>query len=82
MTLWILFCRMTEKMDMLFTFYAQDREHAERRAEDILKEYPYQRFDLKAYPGGFRMAFTKLPGTIEKDVQQRDRPLPDAESFF
>jgi hypothetical protein len=25
MTLWILFCRMTEKVDMLFTFYAQDR---------------------------------------------------------
>ena len=26
MTLWILFCRMTEKMDMLFTFYAIDHE--------------------------------------------------------
>lgn len=39
MTLWILFCRMTRKIDTLFPFYARDREHAERRAEEILKEY-------------------------------------------
>jgi hypothetical protein len=46
MTLWILYCRMTAKMDILFTFYAQDREHAEGKAEEILletspKEYIY-----------------------------------------
>ena len=69
MTLWILFCRMTAKADMLFTFYAQDREHAERRAEDILKEYQYERLDLKAYPHGFRIAFTDLPGRIEKNTR-------------
>ncbi len=69
MILWILFCRMTEKVDMLFTFYARDRDHAEQRAEDILKEYPsYERFDLKAYSHGFRMAYRELPGTIEEDV--------------
>lgn len=68
MTLWILFCRMTKKVDMLFTFYAQDHEHAERKAEKVLKEYGYERIDLKAYPHGFRAAFTDLPGTIEKEV--------------
>jgi hypothetical protein len=67
MTLWILFCRMNEKMDMLFTFYARDREHAEGKAEEILKEYSYERLDLKAYPHGFRIAFTDLLGTIEED---------------
>jgi len=67
-TLWILFCHRTEKMDALFTFYAKDREHAEQRAEEILKEYPYKRFDLKAYPHGFRIALTELPGTIGEDA--------------
>ena len=37
MTLWILICRMTEKWDTLFTFYACDREHAERKAEELLR---------------------------------------------
>lgn len=67
MTLWILFCRMTAKVDILFTFYAQDREHAEGKTEEILKKYSYERLDLKAYPRGFRMAFSDLPGTIEED---------------
>jgi hypothetical protein len=68
MTLWILFCRRTEKADMLLTFYARDRGHAEQRAEEILKEYPsYKRFGLKAYPQGFRVAFSDLPGTIEEE---------------
>lgn len=66
MTLWILFCRMTEKWDTLFTFYARDREHAERRAEEILKEYGYERLDLKEYPRGFRIVMTHLPGAIEE----------------
>ena len=52
MTLWILFCRVTEKVDTLFPFYARDREHAER----------------KAYPGGFRIVMTHLPGRIEEDA--------------
>ena len=33
LTLWILFCRMTEKWDTLYTFYARDREDAERQME-------------------------------------------------
>ena len=69
MTLWILFCRMTEKMDMLFTFYAIDYEQAEHKAGEILKKYAYERFDLKAYPRGFKMALTDLPGTIEADTE-------------
>ncbi len=39
---------------MLFTFYAIDHERAEQKAEEILKKYPYERFDLKAYPHGFK----------------------------
>jgi hypothetical protein len=58
---------MNEKVDMLFTFYAQDREHAEGKAEEILKEYSYERLHLKAYPHGYRIASTDLPGTIGED---------------
>jgi len=67
MTLWILFCRMTEKWDTLFTFYARDREQAERKAEEILAKYHYERLDLKEYPCGFRIVMTHLPGRIEAD---------------
>ena len=62
MTLWILFCRMNKDADILLTFYAKDREDAEQRAEEILKEYRYERLDLKAYPCGFRMVFTDISG--------------------
>ena len=58
MTLWILFCRMSKDVDTLFTFYAKDRHHAELKAEELLDWYGYERIELKAYPGGFRMAFT------------------------
>jgi len=58
---------MNAQVDTLFTFYARDREQAEQRAEEILQEQPYERLDLKAYPCGFRMAFTHIPGTIEVD---------------
>ena len=69
MTLWILFCRVTEKVDTLFPFYAHDREHAERKAEELLKERPsYERLELKAYPAGFRIVTTHLPGRIEEDA--------------
>jgi hypothetical protein len=67
MTLWILFCRMTKEVDTLFPFYAKDREDAEHKVEDILKEYRYKPLELKEYPSGFRMAFTHIPGTIEED---------------
>jgi len=65
MTLWILFCRMNEKWDTLFTFYAKDREHAEQRAEEILRQHLYERLELKEYPYGFRMVMTHLPGKTE-----------------
>ncbi len=68
MTLWILFCRMTKDVDTLFTFYARDREQAERKAEKILEEYGYERLDLKEYPGGFRIVRMFIPGVIEGDV--------------
>ncbi|MFL5588978.1 MAG: hypothetical protein ACJ8DI_15180 [Ktedonobacteraceae bacterium] len=69
MILWILSCRVTAKADTLFTFYAKDREDAGRQAEEFLKEHPsYERLDLKAYPSGFTIVMTHLPGTIEEDV--------------
>ncbi len=68
MTLWILFCRVSKDVDTLFPFYARDREQAERKAEEILKEYPYERLDLKVYPHGFRLIMTHLPGAIEVEV--------------
>ncbi len=67
MTLWILFCRMSKNVDTLFTFYARDREDAERKAEKILAEHPYERLELKEYPRGFRMVRTYIPGVIEED---------------
>ena len=69
MTLWILFCRKSEKWDTLFTFYAKDREDAERQAEKILQEHCYERLELKEYPRGFRIVMTTLPGRIEGDTE-------------
>ena len=68
MMLWILFCRMTKDVDTLITFYAKDRHHAELKAEEILDLYGYERIELKAYPGGFRIVFTYIPGVIEGDT--------------
>lgn len=65
MTLWILFCRMNARVDTLFPFYAKDREDAEQKAEKILQEYPYERLDLKAYPGGFVIHRNRIAGMIE-----------------
>jgi hypothetical protein len=59
---------MSKDVDTLFPFYARDREQAERKAEEILGEYHYERLDLKAYPGGFRIVMTHLPGRIEADA--------------
>ena len=66
--LWILSCRISKEVNTLFPFYARDRESAERKVEEILREYPYERLDLKAYPWGFRIVFTHLPGTIEENA--------------
>jgi hypothetical protein len=65
MTLWILFCRMTKDMDILFAFYASDRDDAEQQAQGILQEHPYERLDLKEYRCGFRILLTHLPGVRE-----------------
>ncbi len=57
MMLWILFCCMTK-----------DRHHAELKAEEILNLYGYERIELKASPGGFRIVFMYIPGVIEGDI--------------
>ena len=60
---------MSKDVDTLFPFYARDREHAEQKAEELLKEHPsYERLELKAYPGGIRIVTTHLPGRIEEDT--------------
>lgn len=68
MNLWILFCRVNKDVDTLFPFYARDREEAEWKAGELLEEYPYERLDLKAFPGGFRMVRTHIPGVMEGDA--------------
>ena len=68
MTLWVLFCWMNAQIDTLFTLYARDRGDAERQAEEILQEHHYERLELKAYPHGFRLVMTHLPGRIEENV--------------
>lgn len=75
MTLWILFCRMNARVDTLFPFYAKDYEQAERKAEELLQEYPYERLELKAFPCGFRMVCIHLPGMIEKSEQPEEPTL-------
>ena len=59
---------MTKDVDTLFPFSARDREDAERKAEEVLQEHPYERLELKEYPRGFRIVMTHLPGTIEADT--------------
>ena len=69
MILWILSCRVSAQADTLFPFYAKDREDAQRQAEEILREHPtYERLNLRAFPSGFKIVMTRLPGTIEVDV--------------
>ena len=67
MTLWILFCRMPNEVDTLFTFYARDGDDAERQARELLAECGYKWIDLKAYPGGFVIHHAHIPGVIEED---------------
>jgi hypothetical protein len=66
LTLWILSCRVDARGDTLFPFYARDREQAECKAEELLREHPYERLELKEYPRGFRIVMTTLPGKIEE----------------
>ncbi len=69
MTLWILFCKMSERMDILYAFYASDRDDAEQQATKIQKEQGYERLDLKAYPNGFVMHQSRISGMMEDTVQ-------------
>jgi hypothetical protein len=55
---------MSKEMHILFPFYANDREDAEQRAREILREQPYERIDLKAYPFGFVMHRSRISGTL------------------
>lgn len=66
MILWILSCKMTEESDILFAFYAKDRQQAEQQARKIAREQGYERLDLKAYPYGFVMHRSCIAGTIEE----------------
>jgi hypothetical protein len=67
MTLWILFCRVTERMDTLFAFYAKNQEQAEQKAQEILREHHYKRIDLKVFPHGFVIHRSCLAGTVEEE---------------
>jgi hypothetical protein len=66
MTLWILSCKMSEHMDILYAFYASDRDDAERQARKIQKEQGYGRLDLKAFPYGFVMHRNRLSCMTEE----------------
>jgi hypothetical protein len=66
-TLWILSCRMSKDMDILFAFYARDRDDAEQHARKILNEQSYERIDLKVFSHGFVMHRSLIPGMIEED---------------
>lgn len=57
MILWILSCKMTETADILYAFYANDQNDAQRQASKIVREQGYEARDLKAYPHGFVMHF-------------------------
>jgi len=47
--------------------------HRRDRKVDILNLYGYERIELKAYPGGFRIVFTSIPGVIEGDTIWAER---------
>lgn len=66
MTLWILACTMHEDMDILYAFYAKDQDDAEQQARKIVREQGYERRELKAYPHGFVMHKSRIPGTMEE----------------
>lgn len=67
MILWILSCKMTKDADILFAFYARDRDDAEQKARKIVRERGYERRDLKAFPYGFVMHRSRISGTIEEE---------------
>ncbi|HLH63290.1 MAG TPA: hypothetical protein VKV20_16535 [Ktedonobacteraceae bacterium] len=66
MILWILACKMNDEWDVLYAFYANDQDDAERQAWHIAREQGYERLSLKAYPYGFVIHREWLAGTIEQ----------------
>ncbi len=66
MTPWILSCRMSENMDILFAFYARNRDDAEQHARKILHKQGYKRLDLKPYPHGFVVHRSRITGMLEE----------------
>lgn len=65
MILWILSCKMSETSDILYAFYAEHQDDAQRQASKIIREQGYEARDLKAYPYGFVIHHTRLVGTLE-----------------
>ncbi len=65
-TLYVLSCRKG-RIGLLFTLYAEDKKTANTRAAEIVADNECEFESLKPYPGGFKMVFTALPGSIEAD---------------
>lgn len=65
MILWILSCKMTPESDILYAFYAESQDDAQRQATNIVREQGYEARGLKAYPYGFVIHHTRLVGTLE-----------------
>jgi len=63
-TLYILSCRKG-RIGLLFTIYAGDKKGASTRAAEIVRDNECEYESLKAFPGGFKIVFTALPGEVE-----------------
>lgn len=66
MILWILSCKMTPESDILYAFYAENQDDAQRQASKIVSEQGYEARDLKAYPYGFVLDHGRIEGMIEQ----------------
>lgn len=53
-------------MDILFAFYARNRDDAEQHARKILHKQGYKRLDLKPYPHGFVVHRSRITGMLEE----------------
>lgn len=51
----------------LHFFYVENEEAAQKKAEEVLKEYPDETYkDLQPMPYGFKFVFRELPATKEQ----------------
>lgn len=62
-TLYVLSCRKG-RIGLLFTLYAEDKKEANTRAAEIVRDNECEFESLRAYPGGFKIVFTTLPGEV------------------